>query len=161
MVTVDPYACCRLSLLLLSLILQLSVFHLYLTKLFSSCCFWEATLLVGVSGPLLPILLRSWLSELYIRPNSACLCCSWFDNWSCCVVTGSWWCCWSVCLFFFWPVDYPFLAFHALPPVSFLLSFASSILFSSILRPNVVVWHWLCLLLLSLDTTADDVSSIL
>ena len=77
--------------------------------------FWEATLLVGVSGPLLPISLRSWLSELYIRPNSVCLCCSWFDNWSCCVVTGSWWCCWSVCLFF-WPVDYPFLAFHALPP---------------------------------------------
>ena len=122
--------------------------------------FWEATLLVGVSGPLLPISLRSWLSELYIRPNSVCLCCSWFDNWSCYVVTGSWWCCWSVCLFFL-TSGLSFSCLSCVTPVSFLLSFASSILFSSILRPNVVVWHWLCLLLLSLDTTADDVSSIL
>ena len=65
----------------------------------------EVTLLVGVSSPLLPISLQSWLLELCIRPNSACLCCSWFDSWSCCFVTGSWWCCWSV-------------AFHALPALS-------------------------------------------
>ena len=47
MVTVDPYACCRLSLLLLSLILQLSVFHFYLTKLFSSCCFGRLLFLLA------------------------------------------------------------------------------------------------------------------